>query len=268
MSFLGIRVPNDITRVLSEVEVPGAKEPRDHMHITICNLGKNVPIEQIVRVIMATYQVTSKTKPFTVRTNQVTSFSSNPDDGVPIIARIESDALHALRAALCASLDAHKVEYSKRYPEFKPHVTLAYSPDPMVDADKAADKAIPSIEWGVGEIVLWGGDSGDEKLTVTFPLSIAMTREAVYRAAVRLALNKKQAHDESGHCDPTCPCHGDSIVHRVASRFKTACGCSSQVYTEISKTPSGNLGYGFFPPGAPAEDIAAFLSAVHTFPTK
>jgi 2'-5' RNA ligase len=220
MAFLGIKVPNDIGRLLSEIEIPGEKVSRDTMHVTILYVGKETPIEQLVKVILAAYGVTSQTKPFTVETRRVSAFSPNPDDGVPIIALVESPALHNLKDALCAAFDASGVEYNKKYPVYRPHVTLGYTPDAGVFAEQVAEKDIvPGVEWGVGEMVLWGGDSGDEKLTVTFPFSMQMTREAVYRAVVRLVT----AHDENGHCQPTCPCHTQGHppdeAQRVVARY-------------------------------------------------
>lgn len=207
MSLLAIRLPNEIARLLSEVEVPGEKVSREEMHITMLYLGKETPIEQLVRGILATFEVTSKTRPFTVRTSRVTAFPPNPDDGTPIICPIESPELHALRKAIVASFQRNKVEFSNKYPQYKPHVTLAYSPDPLVHADHGADRDFTPVEWGVGEIILWGGNSGDDGLTVTFPLSMQMTREAVYRSVVRLVTNLKTAHDANGQCAVTCPCH-------------------------------------------------------------
>lgn len=273
MSFLGIRVPHEISRLLAAIEVPGDKVPRDEMHISLLYVGKESPIEHLVKVIMAAFPVTSECTPFTVATRRVTSFPTNPDDGVPIIAPIESKPLHDLHAALCAAFDKAGVEYSKKYPIFKPHVTLGYSKDPSVFSEMVADKDIvPVVEWGVGELVLWGGDAGDDKLVVTFPFRLAETdkaasrdnaRSAAYRGIIRLVngMRGQKAHNPDGTCDKECPCHGDALVHKVAERFKTACGCD-QVYTEVHKTPSGNLGYGFFPPDAPPEDIASFLSSM------
>ena len=157
-------------------------------------LGDQVPIEQLAKCVMATYEVTSQTAPFTVQTSQVTTFAPNPDDGVPIIARIVSPPLHALQAALKASFLRHGVTFNNQYPEYRPHTTLGYAQDPLVHADGLAEQAIPLIEWGVGEMVLWGGDSGDDRLVVTFPFALAPSKTAMYRAFVRLATQRRQAN--------------------------------------------------------------------------
>lgn len=210
MAILGIHCPRDVARIFSQIEVIGEREPLGHQHITLLHLGDDVPIEQLAKAIVGVFGVTSKTKPFTVQTNRVTAFPPHPEHGtVPIICPIVSPGLHDLQARLKSALDHMKVEYSKTFPIYKPHVTLSYVKDPLVYSDHTADKDIPAIEWGVAEVVLWGGDEGDQRFSASFPLTIGKTASAhdvLYRAFVRLA-RKKRAHDENGQCSPTCPCH-------------------------------------------------------------
>ena len=186
MAFLGIKVPHETARLLGEVEVPGHTEAASHFHITMIYLGKDVPIEVLQKALLATYEVTSKTKPFTVRTSTLTCFPKG-DDGVPIICRVDSDALHELRERIRLSYDAHDVPYDKKFPEYKPHVTLAYGDEEI------PEKRIPTVEWGAHELVLWGGDSGDRRLVMTFPFSIETSHELVERVAQRFVLGKQPA---------------------------------------------------------------------------
>ena len=136
--------------------------------------------------------VVSQTKPFTVSTAHVTTFPPNPDDGVPIIARVVSNELVALRQAICAAFDATKIEFSKKYPDYTPHVTLGYSQDPAVNYDNAVDIQVPVVEWGAHELTLWGGDNGDTRIIVTFPLSVVShTKTASRRTSQQqMALNR------------------------------------------------------------------------------
>lgn len=183
MSFLGLRVPHETARLLSELEIPGQKDPVGHFHITILFLGDNVPIETIGKALVATYGVASQTQPFTVSTSRISCFppkksATSPRDGkAPIICRIDSDALHSMRGKLCKSFDDASVPYDKKFPEYKPHVTLGWSEEVM------DDKRIPTVEWGAHELVLWGGDEGDRRVTLTFPLSLklASSRRVVAR---------------------------------------------------------------------------------------
>jgi 2'-5' RNA ligase len=172
MSFIGFRVPHETARLLSELDVPGTKDSTDHFHVTVIHLGDDVPIETLAEALVATFKVTSKTAPFTVSTSRVSCFpvkksKTSPLDGkVPVICRIESDALHTLQQDLKASLKEAGVGFEDKFPEYKPHVTLAWADDSI------EDKRIPTVEWGAHELVLWGGDKGDRKLTVTFPFSL------------------------------------------------------------------------------------------------
>ena len=176
MAFLGIRVPHETARILSEINVPGEKEAPSSMHITLLYIGKEVPIDSLAEAMKAAYSVTARTKPFTVRTSRVTSFPINPDDGYPIIARVESDALHELRSTLVSTFTEAGVEFSNKYPDYKPHVTLSYSKENGLD-----EVTIPTVEWGAHEAVLWGGDDGDRRLVITFPFSIEMTERVASR---------------------------------------------------------------------------------------
>src|SRR5271170_4360536 len=119
MAFLGLKCPPETARILSEINFGdvGEKEPPSSMHITMCYLGKEVPIEKIAAMIPIIFSVVSATKPFTVATSRVTTFPANPDDGVPIIAPIDSNDLHAFRKNLCTAFDAATppINYSKKY---------------------------------------------------------------------------------------------------------------------------------------------------------
>lgn len=210
MAVLGIHCPHDVGRIFSQIEVMGEREPLGHQHITLLYFGDDVPIETLATAIVAVYQVTSRTKPFTVQTNRVTAFPPHPEKGtVPIICPVVSPSLHDLHGRLKAALDRAKVDYSRTFPEYKPHVTLSYVEDPLVYADHTADKDIPSIEWGVADVVLWGGDEGDQRFSANFPLTIGKTASAcdvVYRALVRLAAWKQGCGANHAPGAHTCPC--------------------------------------------------------------
>lgn len=180
MAFIGIKTPHETARLLSEIEVPGKPVPMSESHITLLYLGKGIPVDVLAQAMVAAYNVTSRTRPFTVRTSLLTSFPKN-DDGVPIICRIDSDALHDLRSNLSAAFEASGIDFSKRYPDYKPHVTVAYAEDEIDEV------RIPTVEWGAHELVLWGGDDGDGRLIVTFPFSLDASHEIAGRVAKRFA---------------------------------------------------------------------------------
>lgn len=166
MAFIGLAVPHPTARLLNEIDVDGDKIDVNWSHITIMYLGKEVGIEALSEAMKAAYAVTSQTKPFSVRTSRVTCFPRG-DDGVPIIARVDSDALHELRRKLESSFKERGVFFSEKYPTYKPHVTLSYS------ENEIEEFTIPTLEWGAHELVLWGGDEGDRRLIITFPFSMS-----------------------------------------------------------------------------------------------
>lgn len=166
MSFIGIRIPHDVGRMFSAIEVPGRKTPIDEFHITAIYLGKDVPLETIGRAVVAAAEVAEGTRPFRLSVDRMTSFPKG-DDGVPVICPVTSPELHELNSKLKLSLDKYGVEYSKKFPEYKPHVTLAY-------ADAAAnppEEQVGPLEWSAYEMVMWGGDAGDERMSATFPFA-------------------------------------------------------------------------------------------------
>ena len=202
MAFLGLRVAHETSRILSEIDFSqfGEKVDASEMHVTICYLGKGIDIARVAQMIVPIFNVVQATKPFMVQTSRVTTFPPNKDDGVPIIARVDSNDLHALKANLIKTLMEKVPDFPpEKWPEFKPHVTLGYSEDPDVNASNIIDITIPTVSWAAHEIVLWGGDKGDNRLIVTFPMSIltktasmnpVSRQKALYKAFVQLANNK------------------------------------------------------------------------------
>jgi 2'-5' RNA ligase len=187
MAALMLQVPEETARVLREIPVPGEPE-RHEPHVTVIFLGKDVPIDQISAIVPPVYEVASQTMPFSVSTSHVSNFEPG-EDGVPVIARIDSPALHRFRDDLCAALDDADFPYDKKFPEYKPHTTLAYAPDP----DTVVDLDIPEVTWGAHELVLWGSNRGTGRLVVKFPLSLPVGKTAsdhqtaFFRIAVQIA---------------------------------------------------------------------------------
>ncbi len=163
MAFIGFRVPADTAQLFKSIDVPGDRE--QFSHITILNFGDEMSLEDIGRGMEVAYGIVSKTKPFMVRTNKVTCFPGG-DDGVPIICPVESEALHDLWAKLRDGFDDAGIPFSKKFPVYKPHVTLSYAPEPI------KDRSISPIEWGAHELVLWGGDGGDRGIAVHMPFTM------------------------------------------------------------------------------------------------
>jgi len=198
MAFIGIKLPEGAARVLHRIDgIPGDRVPRDHAHVTMVFLGDEVPFTVLNRVIEVIAKLGETTQPFPCYTSLVSTFPSDSDsdsDTVPIICRVNSNELHDLQARLCKELDKARVPYSKKYPEYKPHTTLAFAPSK--NAEVWHDRTIPTVSWGVNEITLWGGDEGDERLVVTVPFALKL--ELPKRVAARYRFK---------HLHHLHPCH-------------------------------------------------------------
>jgi 2'-5' RNA ligase len=164
MAFLGIRVPTTVGKQLSKIDVPGEKSSTSELHITLLYFGKQWPVSEISKALEACYEVTSKFNPFFAKLTKVTSFSKLPNDKFPVISKVESEELHHLRTMLANKFDEEKIEFSKTYKDFNPHVTLSYS-------DTAPEEIeFSPVEFAIEEVILWGGDHGEDRIFVTLPL--------------------------------------------------------------------------------------------------
>lgn len=163
MAMLGLSVPPEVCRVLEDIELPGEME--HHKHVTIINFGDDIPISRLAAMMVAAYSVAATWRPFTVQTNLVSCFPKGKN-GVPIVGLLESESLHSLHGALCRTLDSVEIDYSKKFPVYRPHVTLSWAQDPIPDLP------LPPVSWGAHELVLWGGNRGDGRVIVHLPFSL------------------------------------------------------------------------------------------------
>jgi 2'-5' RNA ligase len=151
MAFLGIRVPQEIGRLITSLEVPGNKEASSEYHITILCFDDNWPISEVIKATEATFDTVSNFNPFLVKSNTISHFPEH-NGTTPIIAKIKSDELQELHEKLCKSFDKAGIDFKKTFKDYKPHITLAYSEDKYDDFDIE-----PAIEFVVNDVVLWGG---------------------------------------------------------------------------------------------------------------
>ena len=171
MAGLVITVPSETVHELEKLDVPGKRNSGDHQHVTLFNFGDDVSLPSLSKIMESTYKVMEKFKPFSLSVNQISSFPPHPEKGtVPIICPVESKELFSLQKKLKAAYDRDGVEYSNLFPEYKPHTTLSYLDEEPEDSDY--ERKLPSaIRWGAQQVVLWGGDKGDSRLSVNFPLA-------------------------------------------------------------------------------------------------
>jgi 2'-5' RNA ligase len=168
MAWLGLVVPQDVGHLFEGVKIPGQREKASDMHVTVLYMGE-VPMKEVAKAMLAAVAVTQSQRPFLCTCNEISSFPNN-GDGVPIISPVASSPLVALHEKLKAAFDAAGVPYSKKYPEFKPHVTLAYDHDAEAEPFQAP---LPGLcAWVANELVIWGGENGN-KVSIHLPFILA-----------------------------------------------------------------------------------------------
>lgn len=171
MAFLGIRVPHEAARLLHAIDIPGSKTDSGQLHITLLYIGKDTPIKDIAKAMVATFNVAENTCPFLVKTNHINYFDVPRGEEYPIIAPISSLKLHELNKNLKQAFDKMNIDYNKKYKEYNPHITLAFNDEPIKKTK------IEQIEWSIQELVLWGGEDGDDRIFITFPLALKKNAE-------------------------------------------------------------------------------------------
>ncbi|HLG26632.1 MAG TPA: 2'-5' RNA ligase family protein [Paenisporosarcina sp.] len=177
MAMIGIKAPFDLAEQLKKNSVPGKQLSPEEMHITMFYFEKQLKIKDVITIIGAAHDALKRSGPFQVRGNKITTFPKG-DDGVPVIVPIISDELLTIRKRMASKFDSEDIVFSKKYPEYKPHLTLSYATKEM--EDEKLDKA---VSWKVKDIVLWAGDNMDGGIIVSLPLTKQATRydlHAVY----------------------------------------------------------------------------------------
>lgn len=171
MSFLGIKINHDVGRLVHDIDVPGDKSDSAQLHITLLHLGKEIPIKQLAKAMVATFGITQKTEPFWAKITSVNYFEPLEDKPYPIIAPVISTELMKLQKSLKRAFNKARLNYSKNFKDYTPHITLSMHNEPINKTK------IEPIEWTIQEIVLWGGDDGDDKVFLTFPLELPKNGE-------------------------------------------------------------------------------------------
>lgn len=148
MAMIGIQAPEEICSKLTKIKVPGKKLDCDEYHITLFYIEDGIKFPDLIEYLEVLLPLVSEKKPFQVKLDEVNNFPKGVD-GVPLICPVKSPALKKLRGNLAEALDKKKLKYSKRFPEYKPHLTLAYN------EEEIEMKEFSPIEWEVKEITFY-----------------------------------------------------------------------------------------------------------------
>lgn len=176
MAMIAIPISEDVGRLFRQVDVPGERDPSDHL--TLFYLGKDIKLDHILLATRAVYRVASNMEPFTVSCKRIVSLPKG-ENGYPVVAKVDSKGIEPLWKAIEKELTRSGVRYDKAFvDDMVPHVTLSFS------KKKVKNISFPKIEWQVNSVSLFGGDGGDERIFVTFPFSLGISKKAGYIAAL------------------------------------------------------------------------------------
>ena len=172
MAFIGLEIPEDISKILSEIPVPGTKSNSGTYHLTLVHFELNSKdIKSLISYIAPIFELTSLLQPFEVSLTTLDTFPSEAE--IPIIVLAKSKSLQEFWQKLTKSLDQKGLEFSKKFKTHRPHVTLSFcSPE---QAPKKSIDLDPVLKWQVQNIVLWGGKQGKQTIKISFPLAFEVS---------------------------------------------------------------------------------------------
>ena len=163
MAYLYVPAPSP---TFARVPAPGKREPESH--VTLVYLGKQeLTVEQAFDIVRAIDPVVRACPKLTLRTRRVFSFPANPEDGFPIVMSVEGAELPHLRQEICRALDRASVPYDRKFPVYRPHVTLAYAEQAVEQHDLEEP-----IVWTAEAVELSTGTKDSEPLIVRFALPL------------------------------------------------------------------------------------------------
>jgi len=160
-------------KVRREMSVPGAMKP-EMMHVTVLYIEDAfMTPEQFYTINNALHEVAANLVEFSVTATELSRFEKvtkawdekggyvpkEPTDAV--IYKLESNDLHLLRAGVIALFDNYGIPYSKKFKDFKPHITIGYVPH---GSDLDCPVKLP-FTFSVRHVELW-----DDSAHTLYPL--------------------------------------------------------------------------------------------------
>lgn len=171
MAMLAAPISRDISTLFNALNIDGNRDPSDH--ITMFYFDDDVSIKKLCKIIGLVYDITNELKPFEASSSEIISFPENKHGEYPIVAKVKSSKLMSLRENIAKVFDDNKIKYSKKFPEYKPHLTVSYS-------EEKVNMKFDPIKWSINSIALYGGDNGEEKLFVSFPFNLNIKKSSEY----------------------------------------------------------------------------------------
>ena len=126
MTFLHLPIPSNISEILQSIPLSGKivrADPSDHC--TLMYFEDDMDLDYALKIIPIVANITSKTKPFIINFSKFSSFPSGKY-GTPIVCILKSPELIKLRTEIKNAFEDNDIDFSNKFPSFKPHITLGY----------------------------------------------------------------------------------------------------------------------------------------------
>lgn len=130
MALVAFTIPPNVgRRLMPKPEVPGDLEELEQYHITLAYIDEASSPTNMAALLEAVAELTERSAPISAVVEEISNFNKG-EDGYPIVCHVESKALHQFQKDLLKVLDKAGIEYSKKWPEYRPHITLSYAQEP------------------------------------------------------------------------------------------------------------------------------------------
>lgn len=153
MPLVSISLPHDVASKFSEIEVPGSKTSEKSKHITLFYIDDEIVYDSI-KIFSSLLMISGKQSPFMVSVQKIKNFPEG-DNGFPIIGEVVSQQLLDFREKIKNIFDKLGIAHSKRFPVYRPHVTLSYSDEEIEETE------VDEISWEVDEITFLISEEDD-----------------------------------------------------------------------------------------------------------
>lgn len=161
MAYIYIPVPYTTALELLEYPVQGEKEDVATMHVTLVSFDQDMTDAEIARIQAVMQPLHRVSSILAMQVKRIGCFPSG-SHGCPIIGHIEGVGIHKLQGSLRYLLDRSGIEYSKKFPVYRPHTTLSYAKDPI------SDRTVAPIEWTAGSMIFDTGSRRERKTLHTY----------------------------------------------------------------------------------------------------
>jgi 2'-5' RNA ligase len=188
MALISLKLPMQLATLLQRLDVgletpPYFPESVAHMHVSLAYFEQEPGPDEVAHMFHCISELNHRTQPIQFEVTGLSSFPGNPVKGRPILAKVKSERLYQYRKDLVHMFDKEHIAYSKKFPEFKAHITLGWA-----QVDKFEDRTLKSpLAATAQDVEVWLGSDYNNGKTLILPFADPEFEEKTARALLRTA---------------------------------------------------------------------------------